>query len=33
MAGFDTSSVKLALLTLTSIIKKINPREKGYEDW
>ena len=28
MAGFDTSAVKLALLTLNSLIKKINPRDK-----
>jgi hypothetical protein len=33
MASFDTSGFKLALPTLTSIIKKINPTEKGYEDW
>ena len=33
MVGFDTSGVKLALLTLNSLIKKINPTDKGYEDW
>ena len=33
MAGFDISGVKHALLTLTSLITKINPRDKGYKDW
>ena len=32
MAGSDTSGVKLALLTLNSLIKKINLTDKGYED-
>ena len=33
MAGFHNSGVNLVLLTPTSLIKKINHTDKGYEDW